>query len=66
MSRIIAVFNSGTGVIEGFRDFRQAMDHLKLEKKSELDGLLKQGGGFHEGSYVSELVLHKSNRGGLR
>lgn len=65
MGRIIAIFDSKTGEIHGFRDFRQAMDFLEIGRAA-LKQIIDQGGGYHEGKYVSELNIHKSNRGGKR
>lgn len=65
MGRQIAVFDSKKGEIHGFRDFGQAQDFLEIEKK-DLDRILDQGGGYHNGNYVTHLNIHKSNRGGRR
>jgi hypothetical protein len=65
MSRIIAVFNANKGEMHGFKDHRQAQEYLGFDKK-KLDDLLWQGGGYHNGMFVSELIQHKSNRGGKR
>lgn len=71
MTRIIAVFDSSTGEIHGFRDFPQALAHLEeqcddADNKKALERCLDNDGGYHNGNYISELTLHKSKRGGAR
>ena len=63
--RVIAIFDAKTGRIDGYRDFRQAMGALGLTR-AELKKILDVGGAYHDEKYVSELIMHKSNRGGKR
>lgn len=65
MGRIIAVFDSKRGQQHGFRDGEQAQDYLGISK-AVLDDALSRGGGYLDGMWVSELIIHKSNRGGKR
>ena len=61
----IGVFDSKTGNIDGYKDFRQVMALLGLTR-AELKKILDVGGAYHDGKYVSEINFHKSNRGGKR
>ena len=65
MSRIIAIFDGKKGQIHGFRDIGQARDYLGVDGHV-FGRILAQGGGYHDGVFVSELIQHKSNRGGPR
>lgn len=66
MKRITVILDISKGTINGFKDIKQAADHLGVSEY-KVRGILDEGGVHIAGEkIIGSLKLEKSNRGGNR